>query len=120
EVALRTLVAAATVTVIDLIAALPVAFYMGQVASPRVRRALVVRVILTLWAGYLVKGYAWRSLLDPGGGALVEVFGHTPGFGYASSILVLSYLWFPFMVIPLFAGFERLPRPPPEGATDTR
>jgi len=118
EVALRTLVAAATVTVIDLIAALPVAFYMGKVASPRVRRALVVGVILPLWAGYLVKGYAWRSLLDPGGGALVEVFGHTPGFGYASSILVLSYLWFPFMVIPLFAGFDRLPDSLLEASTD--
>ena len=118
EVALRTLVAAATVTVIDLIVALPVAFYMGKVASPRVRRALVVGVILPLWAGYLVKGYAWRSLLDPGGGALVEVFGHTPGFGYASSILVLSYLWFPFMVIPLFAGFERLPDSLLEASTD--
>jgi putative spermidine/putrescine transport system permease protein len=118
EVALRTLVAAATVTIIDAVVALPVAFYMGKVASPRVRRALVVGVVLPLWAGYLVKGYAWRSLLDPGGGALVEVFGHTPGFGYASSILVLSYLWFPFMVIPLFAGFERLPNSLLEASTD--
>jgi putative spermidine/putrescine transport system permease protein len=118
EVALRTLVAATTVTIIDALIALPVAFYMGKVASPRVRRALVVGVVLPLWAGYLVKGYAWRSLLDPGGGALVEVFGHTPGFGYASSILVLSYLWFPFMVIPLFAGFERLPNSLLEASTD--
>ena len=118
EVALRTLLAAVTVTVIDAVVALPVAFYMGKVASPRARRALVVSVTLPLWAGYLVKGYAWRSLLDPGGGALVEVFGHTPGFGYASSILVLSYLWFPFMVIPLFAGFERLPDSLLEASTD--
>jgi len=118
EVALRTLVAAFTVTLIDACIAVPFAFYMGKVASPRVRRALVVGVTLPLWAGYLVKGYAWRSLLDPGGGALVEVFGHTPGFGYASSILVLSYLWFPFMVIPLFVGFERLPNSLLEASTD--
>ncbi len=118
EVALRTLIAAVTVTVIDACIALPVAFYMGKVASPRTRRALVVSVTLPLWAGYLVKGYAWRSLLDPGGGALKEVLGHTPGFGYASSILVLSYLWFPFMVIPLFAGFERLPTSLLEASTD--
>ncbi len=118
EVALRTLFAAMTVTVIDACVALPVAFYMGTIASPRTRRALVVSVTLPLWAGYLVKGYAWRSLLDPGGGALKEVLGHTPGFGYASSILVLSYLWFPFMVIPLFAGFERLPTSLLEASTD--
>ncbi|MEP6623574.1 MAG: ABC transporter permease [Acidimicrobiia bacterium] len=118
DVALRTLAAAATVTVIDAIVALPVAFFMGKIASPRARRALVVSVTLPLWAGYLVKGYAWRSLLDPGGGALKEVLGHTPGFGYASSILVLSYLWFPFMVIPLFAGFERLPTSLLEASTD--
>lgn len=118
EVALRTLIAAVTVTLIDACIALPVAFYMGKIASPRTRRALVVSVTLPLWAGYLVKGYAWRSLLDPGGGALKEVLGHTPGFGYASSILVLSYLWFPFMVIPLFAGFERLPTSLLEASTD--
>ena len=118
EVALRTLGAAASVTVIDAIVAMPVAFFMAKVASPRARRALVVSVTLPLWAGYLVKGYAWRSLLDPGGGALKELIGHTPGFGYASSILVLAYLWFPFMVIPLFAGFERLPTSLLEASTD--
>ncbi len=118
NVALRTLQAAATVTVIDAAIAFPVAFFMGKVASPRARRALVVAVTLPLWAGYLVKGYAWRSLLDPGGGALKQVLGHTPGFGYASSVLVLAYLWFPFMVIPLFAGFERLPTSLLEASTD--
>ena len=118
NVALRTLQAAATVTVIDAVIAFPVAFFMGKVATPRARRALVVAVTLPLWAGYLVKGYAWRSLLDPGGGALKQLLGHTPGFGYASSVLVLAYLWFPFMVIPLFAGFERLPTSLLEASTD--
>lgn len=117
-VALRTLGAAVTVTLIDALIALPVAFYMGKVASLRVRRMLVVAVTLPLWAGYLVKGYAWRALLDPGGGAIQAVFGHTLGFGYASSIVVLAYLWFPFMVIPLFAGFDRLPDSFLEASTD--
>ncbi len=117
-VALRTLGAAVTVTLIDALIALPVAFYMGKVASLRVRRMLVVAVTLPLWAGYLVKGYAWRALLDPGGGAIQAVFGHTLGFGYASSIVVLAYLWFPFMVIPLFAGFDRLPDSLLEASTD--
>jgi putative spermidine/putrescine transport system permease protein len=118
EVALRTLGAAATVTVIDALIALPVAFYMAKVASPWARRALVVAVTMPLWAGYLVKGYAWRALLDPGGGAIKEVFGVTPGFGSTSAIIVLSYLWFPYMVIPLYAGLDRLPDSLLEASTD--
>jgi putative spermidine/putrescine transport system permease protein len=73
---------------------------------------------MPLWAGYLVKGYAWRAMLDPGGGVLKEVFGHTPGFGYASSIIVLAYLWFPYMVIPIYAGLDRLPNSLLEASTD--
>jgi putative spermidine/putrescine transport system permease protein len=118
HVAVRTVGAALTVTAIDALVALPVAFYAGKVAPPRVRRVLVVSITLPLWAGYLVKGYAWRALLDPAGGAVRQVFGHSPGFGYASSILVLSYLWFPFMAIPLIAGFERLPTSLLEASTD--
>jgi putative spermidine/putrescine transport system permease protein len=118
EVAARTLAAAITVTVIDAVVALPVAFYMAKVASAWARRALVVSVTMPLWAGYLVKGYAWRAILDPGGGVLKEVFGHTPGFGYSSSIIVLAYLWFPYMVIPIYAGLDRLPNSLLEASTD--
>jgi putative spermidine/putrescine transport system permease protein len=118
EVALRTLGAAITVTLIDAAVALPIAFYMAKVAAPWTRRALVVGVTMPLWAGYLVKGYAWRAILDPGGGVLKEVFGHTPGFGYSSSVIVLAYLWFPYMVIPLYAGLDRLPNSLLEASTD--
>ena len=115
---MRTIGAAITVTVIDAVIALPVAFYMAKVAAPWARRALVVSVTMPLWAGYLVKGYAWRAILDPGGGVLKEVFGHTPGFGYSSSVIVLSYLWFPYMVIPIYAGLDRLPNSLLEASTD--
>ena len=84
EVSIRTFTAAITVTVVDAVIALPVAFFMAKVASRWARRALVVTVTMPLWAGYLVKGYAWRAILDPGGGVLVSVFGRTPGFGYTS------------------------------------
>ncbi len=118
EVAWQTFVAAVTVTVIDALLAIPIAFYMAKVASPWAKRALVVAVTMPLWAGYLVKGYAWRAILDPGGGVLKEVFGATPGFGGTSAIIVLCYLWFPYMVIPLFAGLERLPDSLLEASTD--
>jgi len=118
EVAWRTLKAAVAVTVIDALLAIPIAFYMAKVASPWGKRALVIAVTMPLWAGYLVKGYAWRAILDPGGGVLKEVFGSTPGFGSTSAIIVLCYLWFPYMVIPLFAGLERLPDSLLEASTD--
>ncbi len=116
--ALRTLESAGIVTVVDAAVALPLAFYMAKVASRPARRALVVAVTMPLWAGYLVKGYAWRALLDPSGGALHEIFGHTPGFGFASTTIVLSYQWFPYMVIPLYAGLDRLPDSLLEASTD--
>jgi putative spermidine/putrescine transport system permease protein len=117
-VAFRTIGAAISVTVIDLLVALPVAFYMAKIAAPGLRRALVVAVTMPLWAGYLVKGYAWRSMLDPSGGVLHEVFGHSPGFGLTGTILTLAYLWLPFMVIPIYVGLERLPNSLLEASTD--
>ena len=104
--------------VLDLLIALPVAFYMAKIARPFVRRALVVAVTLPLWAGYLVKGYAWRAMLDPAGGVLHEVFGHSPGFGLSGTVLTLSYLWLPYMIIPIYAGLERLPNSLLEASTD--
>jgi putative spermidine/putrescine transport system permease protein len=118
ETALRTIVAAVSVTVIDALLALPVAFYMAKIASRWARRALVVAVTMPLWAGYLVKGYAWRAILDPAGGVLAAVFGSSPGFSSTSTIIVLSYLWFPYMVIPLYVGMDRLPNSLLEASTD--
>jgi len=117
-VAFRTIGAALTVTVVDLLIALPVAFYMAKIARPWVRRALVVAVTMPLWAGYLVKGYAWRAMLDPAGGVLHEVFGHSPGFGLSGTVITLAYLWLPYMVIPIYAGLERLPNSLLEASTD--
>ena len=118
DVAVRTVAAAAAVTVIDLIVAIPVAFYMAKVASRWARRQLVIAVTMPLWAGYLVKGYAWRGLLNPESGMLEEVFGRSPGYGLWGSITVLSYLWLPYMVIPIYAGLDRLPSSLLEASTD--
>jgi putative spermidine/putrescine transport system permease protein len=107
-IALRTFAIAAGVTVIDVIIALPMAFYLAKVASPWARRLLVIAVLTPLWASYLVKAYAWRIMLGSGG--LVDaVFGATPGYGLVSVCLVLAYLWLPYMILPIYAGLERLP-----------
>jgi putative spermidine/putrescine transport system permease protein len=111
-VTIRTVGVAAAVTVICAVLAFPMAFYMAKVASPRARKVLVVAVLTPLWASYLVKAYAWRSMLAGDGvvnWALGPVGLRGPGFGLTATIVVLSYLWLPFMILPVYAGLERLP-----------
>jgi putative spermidine/putrescine transport system permease protein len=112
DVALRTIGIAAAATVTDVILAFPIAFYMAKVASPRARGALVVAVLMPLWSFYLVKVYAWRTMLSSGGvinWALDPLGISGPGYGTTAVWLVESYLWLPFMIIPIYAGLERIP-----------
>jgi putative spermidine/putrescine transport system permease protein len=118
RVMLRTILVAASVTVIDLALALPVAFYLAKVATPRARRAIAVAVTMPLWASYLVKAYAMRTFLDPSGGLIKKVLGTSPGFGLTSTIIVLAYLWLPYAILPLYAGLERLPNSLLEASAD--
>ncbi|MEV6844090.1 ABC transporter permease [Actinoplanes sp. NPDC051411] len=106
-VTLRSLGVAASVTVICTVLAVPMAFYMAKVASPRSRHWLVILILTPLWASYLVKAYAWRILLA-NGGPFDQVFGG-PGYGLFAVVLVLSYMWLPYMILPIYAGLERLP-----------
>jgi putative spermidine/putrescine transport system permease protein len=111
-IALRTVAIAALVTVTDAILAFPIAFYMAKVATPRARAALAVAILMPLWASYLVKVYAWRVILSEEGilNWMLEPFGlKGPGFGNVATWLVFSYLWLPYMILPIYAGLERLP-----------
>jgi putative spermidine/putrescine transport system permease protein len=108
----RTLLIAAAVTVTDAVLAFPIAFYMAKVATPRVKAALVVAVLMPLWASYLVKVYAWRTILQEDGAlnwALGPLGLSGPGFGNVAAWLVFSYLWLPYMILPIYAGLERIP-----------
>ncbi len=105
---LRTVAVALTVTLICALLAVPLALYMAKIASPAVRLALVVAVTTPLWASYLVKAYAWRMMFAPDG-PLSWATGHTPGYGLVATVVTLSYLWLPYMVIPVFAAFDRVP-----------
>jgi len=107
NVTLRSLGVAVAVTVICMVLALPMAFYMAKVASPRARHWLVIAILTPLWASYLVKAYAWRVLLA-NGGPLDSLVG-TPGYGLVAVVIVLTYLWLPYMILPIYAGLERLP-----------
>lgn len=113
-VVIRSVLIAAAVTAVCLVIALPSAFYIAKLAPASARRALIVSALLPLWAGYLVKGYAWKTIFRPGGisddgGVLNSVLGFTPGFGKVAIIIALAYLWFPYMILPIYTGIERLP-----------
>ncbi|MEZ3160789.1 ABC transporter permease [Microbacterium sp. BWT-B31] len=111
-VTLRTVGVALLVTLIDVALALPIAFFMAKVASPRVQRLLVIAVLMPLWASYLVKAYAWRSVLSQDGILewVLAPFGlHTPGYGITATVITLAYLWLPYVILPIYAGLERVP-----------
>ena len=111
-ITLRTILIAALVTVIDAVLAVPIALYMAKVASPRAQRLLVIAVLMPLWASYLVKAYAWRGMLASDGPIawIAQPFGlDTPGYGLPATVITLSYLWLPYMILPVFASLERVP-----------
>jgi len=121
-IAIRTITIALLVTLTDALLAFPLAYYMARIATPRKRGILLVAVLMPLWAAYLVKTYAWRTILQ-GHGFLAWLL--TP-FGIAgpglhelpNAWLVLSYLWLPYMILPIYAGLERIPSSMLEASAD--
>jgi putative spermidine/putrescine transport system permease protein len=114
-ITLRTVGMALAVTVTCAVLAFPIAFTMAKVASPRARRLLLVAVLLPLWASYVVKVYAWRTILAEEGvlNWMLSPLGVSgPGTGGSGLIgiwLTFTYLWLPFMILPIYAGLERIP-----------
>src|SRR4051794_27220724 len=106
-ITLRTLGIAALVTVVDAALALPVAFFMAKVAQPGLQRLLVIAVLMPLWASYLVKAYAWRGMLSKSGP--LDWLGVSPGYGRTGLVITLAYLWLPYMILPVYAGLQKLP-----------
>ena len=120
-VVIRTVVMAAAVTVTCALLAFPIAYYMARVASRRMKGLLVVAILMPLWASYLVKAYAWRLILSEEG-VLNWLLGPLglkgPGFGEIGLWLVFTYLWLPYMILPLYAGLERIPTSLLEASAD--
>ena len=99
--------------------AVPFAFFMARVAPRRLRALLVAAVLMPLWASYLVKAYAWRAMLQPEG-VMDSVFGGTPGYGLVAVVLTLTYLWLPYMILPVYAGLRAAARVAPGGVGGPR
>jgi putative spermidine/putrescine transport system permease protein len=121
-IAAHTAAIAAIVTLVDAVLAFPLAYYMARVASGRTRRALFIAALLPLWISYLVRVYSWRVILADGG-FLDWVLGFVglrgPGvLGDVAISLVFSYIWLPYMILPVYAGLERIPESLLEASSD--
>ena len=113
RIAGRTIGIAAAVTLTDAILAFPLAYFMARLASKRTRAVLFVMVLLPLWSSYLVRIYSWRLILSHDGAlnwALGGVGAHANiAFTNWAMWIVFSYVWLPFMVLPIYAALERIP-----------
>jgi putative spermidine/putrescine transport system permease protein len=114
RIAGRTIGIAAAVTATDAILAFPLGYFMARLARPRTRTLLFVLVLLPLWSSYLVRIYAWRLILSADGvlnwmlGGIGLPHVHLAFTNWAMWI-VFSYVWLPFMVLPVYAALERIP-----------
>jgi putative spermidine/putrescine transport system permease protein len=113
-IALRTIGIAAAVTITDAILALPLAFYAVRLASKRLQGVLFVAVLIPLWSSYLVRVYVWRLILSKDGvlnWALEQLGLGAVNIGYSNWAIwiVFSYIWLPFMILPIWSAFERVP-----------
>jgi putative spermidine/putrescine transport system permease protein len=114
RIAFRTIWIAAAVTVTDAVLAFPLAYFMARLAPPRLRAILFVLVLLPLWTSYLVRIYAWRTILAKDGAlnwALNGLGLPDANLAYTNTAMwiVFSYVWLPFMVLPTYAALERIP-----------
>jgi putative spermidine/putrescine transport system permease protein len=128
DIVRRTTGMAIAVTIADAILAFPLAYYMARYAGPRAKGLLYLAVILPLWSSYLVRVYAWRLILAKEG-ILSWVFARLgltwlldallalPGIGGPSltvsalgMFIVFVYTWLPYMILPIQAALERVPR----------
>lgn len=113
NVTVRTLGVAISVTILCALLAIPMAFYMARIAKPKSRPIMIALVLTPLWASYLVKVYAWRTMFYPESGfiqwLISPIGGSSPGFGMVAVVIGLTYLWLPYMVLPIYAGMEKLP-----------
>jgi putative spermidine/putrescine transport system permease protein len=119
----RTLWIAAAVTATCAVLAFPFAYFMARLASPRVRAMLFVLVLLPLWSSYLVRVYAWKVILAQDGilnWSLEQIGLPGANLGYSNTAmwLVFTYIWLPFMILPVYAALERIPHSYIEASRD--
>lgn len=123
QIALRTAGIALAVTLADIVLAFPIAYYAARIARPRVRTLILLAVVLPLWSSYLARVYAWRVILS-GDGVLNSTLNSLGlgsldvGYSNWAIWIVFTYLWLPFVALPIYASLERLPNSYMEASAD--
>ncbi len=123
QIAYRTIGIAAVVTVSDAILAFPLGYFMARIAGGRSRTFIFVAVLLPLWSSYLIRVYIWRLILDNDGvlnWSLRKVGLPAANIGYSNWAvwLVFTYVWLPFMILPVYGALERIPESFVEASRD--
>jgi len=113
-IALRTLGISAAVMVTDVALAFPIAYYASRVAAPRARAAILLAIVLPLWSSYLVRVFAWRTILQGGGPAQwllrqAGLGGVRVTFSNWAIWIAFTYLWLPYVILPIYAALDRIP-----------
>jgi putative spermidine/putrescine transport system permease protein len=121
-IAFRTVAIAVGVTITDVLLAFPLAYYAARLASPRARNAVLVAVVLPLWANYLVRVFAWRLILSTGGflGWISLKLGIPLDIANSNWAIWITfvYLWLPFTLLPIYGALERVPSSYFEASSD--
>jgi putative spermidine/putrescine transport system permease protein len=136
DIILRTVLMATTVSLTDAVIAFPIAYYVARYATGRTRAVFYIGIMLPLWSSYLVKVYAWKLLLAKEGAiswlfmklhlgwlldallALPVIGGNSLSTSYIGTYLVFCYIWLPFMILPIQAALERVPKTLIEASSD--
>lgn len=122
-IALRTAGIAAATTIVCIVLAVPLAYFAARMAAPRARTMLLLLVVLPLWSSYLVRVYSWRVILS-GEGLLnwtldkIGLGSLSIGYSNWAILIVFVYLWLPYVVLPIYAAFERIPNNYLEASAD--
>ncbi|MFZ2870481.1 ABC transporter permease [Zavarzinia sp.] len=127
DIVIRTVLMAAAVTVASAVIAFPIAYYAARYAKGRMKAVFYLAVMMPLWSSYLVKVYAWKLILAKEGIvswvadtlgvtvvldgvlALPVIGGPSLSTSYIGTFLVFTYVWLPYMILPLQASLERVP-----------
>ncbi|MBS7542180.1 ABC transporter permease [Ancylobacter oerskovii] len=136
DILMRTVGVATAVTLLCALIAFPIAYYAARYAGPRAKAGFYLAVMMPLWSSYLVKVYGWKLLLAREGAiswfagrlgldgaleawlALPLVGGPSLSVSYTGMVLTFTYLWLPFMILPVQAALERVPASLIEAAGD--
>ena len=127
DILIRTVVLALAVSIGAAIIGFPIAFYMAKFTSPKIKIFFYLAIMLPLWSSYLVRVYSWKLILAKEGIinwvlaklhltwlldailSLPVVGGPSLSISYLGMFLVFTYIWLPFMILPIQASLERVP-----------